>query len=207
MPDYQEGKIYKIVNDVDDEIYMGSTCNTLAKRWGEHKSHMNQKPDRKIYQKMVELGSEHFRIILVENYACNSKIELIAREEYWRKELNATLNMICCGTGLTRKEYTKQRSKQYPHIAKKRIYERKYKKQYLKKKIMCDFCKCTFSRGEKYRHRKTAKHSKALHTQIKQFVKTANQHNESYQQKHLEDVERFTRLSEQLEKALRENSS
>jgi len=27
MPDYQNGKVYKIVNDVDDEEYVGSTCH------------------------------------------------------------------------------------------------------------------------------------------------------------------------------------
>jgi len=68
MPNYQEGKIYKIVNDVDDEIYVGSTCNTLAKRFGDHKSSITKRPKYKIYQKMSEMGVNNFRIILVENY-------------------------------------------------------------------------------------------------------------------------------------------
>src|ERR1700719_1319123 len=100
MPDYQNGKVYKIVNDTDDEIYVGSTCNTLAKRFGDHKYDAKYKPNIKIYQKMNRIGKEHFRIILIEEYPCNNKIQLISREEYWRNELNSTLNMRCCGTGL-----------------------------------------------------------------------------------------------------------
>jgi len=35
--DYSKGKIYKITNDFNDEIYVGSTCDTLVKRFSNHK--------------------------------------------------------------------------------------------------------------------------------------------------------------------------
>ena len=38
MPNYQQAKIYKIVNNVDDEIYVGSTVNRLSKRFSDHKA-------------------------------------------------------------------------------------------------------------------------------------------------------------------------
>ena len=38
MCDYENGKIYKIVNDVDDDIYIGSTTQPLCKRFGDHKA-------------------------------------------------------------------------------------------------------------------------------------------------------------------------
>jgi hypothetical protein len=35
---YHNGKIYKLVNDVDDKVYIGSTCQPLYKRLYEHKN-------------------------------------------------------------------------------------------------------------------------------------------------------------------------
>jgi predicted GIY-YIG superfamily endonuclease len=35
---YENSKIYKLVNDVDDKIYVGSTATTLAKRLYGHKN-------------------------------------------------------------------------------------------------------------------------------------------------------------------------
>jgi hypothetical protein len=37
MPDYENGKIYKLVNEVDDEIYIGSTTVRLCNRKSKHK--------------------------------------------------------------------------------------------------------------------------------------------------------------------------
>jgi len=33
MPDYSKGKIYKILNNIDDDIYVGSTTETLGQKW------------------------------------------------------------------------------------------------------------------------------------------------------------------------------
>ena len=37
--DYGNGKIYKIVNTIDNDIYIGSTCQPLSKRMAWHRSH------------------------------------------------------------------------------------------------------------------------------------------------------------------------
>jgi hypothetical protein len=37
MPDYQNGKIYKLWSPQGEEIYIGSTINSLAKRKTQHK--------------------------------------------------------------------------------------------------------------------------------------------------------------------------
>ena len=36
MVNYQNGKIYKIVCDITDFVCVGSTCQSLNKRWNEH---------------------------------------------------------------------------------------------------------------------------------------------------------------------------
>ena len=38
MPNYQNGKIYKLVSPHTDEIYIGSTVARLCKRFGNHKN-------------------------------------------------------------------------------------------------------------------------------------------------------------------------
>ena len=81
MVNYQDGKIYQIVNDVNSKIYIGSTCQTLCKRMSVHRAFgkglIHKTP---IYLAMHEIGVEHFRILLVQNAPCNSKEELHAIE-------------------------------------------------------------------------------------------------------------------------------
>ena len=36
MNRFKHSKILKIVNDVDDMVYVGRTCRPLQKRWKEH---------------------------------------------------------------------------------------------------------------------------------------------------------------------------
>jgi len=37
MPDFKQGKIYKIVDITSDKTYVGSTCQTLENRLSGHK--------------------------------------------------------------------------------------------------------------------------------------------------------------------------
>jgi high-affinity Fe2+/Pb2+ permease len=89
MPNYQNGKIYKLVNDIDDKIYIGSTVSTLAKRKGQHKGKRESNPKNK---HLNEIGWDTVVIVLIELYPCNSKDELHARERYWIDELKPELN-------------------------------------------------------------------------------------------------------------------
>ena len=66
MPDYSLGKIYKVVNDVNNMIYIGSTCQPLYARMASHRSEGKLlRHDTPIYLAMHEIGVEHFRILLV----------------------------------------------------------------------------------------------------------------------------------------------
>lgn len=89
---YKNGKIYKLVNDVDDKIYVGSSCNILSTRFGWHKKAAKLNPDRRVYNHLNEIGWESVKIILVEEYPCDSKKHLEARERYWIETLKPELN-------------------------------------------------------------------------------------------------------------------
>ena len=70
MPDYQNGKIYKILNNIDGEIYVGSTIETLGQRMAKHRSEA-KRTQNKFYNHMNELGVENLYIELIENFPCN----------------------------------------------------------------------------------------------------------------------------------------
>jgi group I intron endonuclease len=88
-----KGKVYKIINDVDDEVYIGSTTKRLSQRFGNHTQDAINRPTGKIHQKMRDLGNEHFAIELIELYPCETVKELRAREDYWIKQLKPALNV------------------------------------------------------------------------------------------------------------------
>ena len=104
MVNYQNGKIYQIVNDVNSKIYIGSTCQTLCKRMSVHRAFgkglIHKTP---VYLGMHEIGVEHFRILLIQNAPCNSKEELHAIEyevaQRYQKQgtllYNATVDGSC----------------------------------------------------------------------------------------------------------------
>jgi hypothetical protein len=98
MPDYQQGKIYKIISPHTDKIYIGSTIKQyLSQRLAKHKSGFKAwklgKENKVNSYDLIELGD--VEILLLEIYPCNSKDELISRERYWydlNKELAVNKN-------------------------------------------------------------------------------------------------------------------
>jgi hypothetical protein len=75
---YLKGKVYKIVCNVTDDIYYGSTILTLKYRLAKHKTNYNQyKKGKKGFQtsfNIIERGN--YNIYLVENYPCLCKSQL-----------------------------------------------------------------------------------------------------------------------------------
>ena len=73
---YCNGKIYAIKSYQTDKIYIGSTYNTLCKRFNEHKS----KKDIYGTTSKVILNYSDAYIELIENYSCKNRNELNKRE-------------------------------------------------------------------------------------------------------------------------------
>lgn len=88
---YKNGQIYKIINTIDDEFYIGSTISTLQSRFSGHKS-ASIDSDMKICQHMRKHGKNNFRITLIEEYPCDNRCQLELRESYWIHKLKPTLN-------------------------------------------------------------------------------------------------------------------
>ena len=66
--DYKNVKIYLILNNVNDDIYVGSTCQPLSKRFYEHRSRCKTLTNYgKLYPVMRDTGRDNFYIELIEN--------------------------------------------------------------------------------------------------------------------------------------------
>lgn len=133
VKDYQRGKIYKIVCNITDEIYIGSTCEpTLARRLAKHvscfKSWKNQQYGNMSSFKIIE--RDDYYIELLEVFPCNIKEEILLRERYHIKDnicINKNKNPIATI------EEKKEQSKEYREINKDRLKEI-HKDYYMKNK-------------------------------------------------------------------------
>ena len=174
MPDYKNGKIYTIRSPHTEKIYIGSTTQPLHVRLGGHKRF-------NCNSKLLFEASNNVKIELIEEYACNNKMELTKKEgEYIRN--TKCLNKEIAGRTKKEwrednKEYVKERIKKWSednkeHVKKLQKEWREDNKEHLiekgkkwyeknkerrKEKITCD-CGCIINRCCLVRHKKSNKH-------------------------------------------------
>jgi len=80
MPDYKNGKIYKIVCNTTGKIYIGSTTVLLCRRLAGHVNAYNKSK----YSSSKEiLDGGNYSIVLIENVVCETKEQLLKRERYY----------------------------------------------------------------------------------------------------------------------------
>lgn len=126
MERYQHGKIYKIVCNITDKVYIGSTCKKLlSQRLAEHvqsfKRWENGNKKGGITSFQILQGNDYY-IELIELVSCTSKDELLMRERFHIKN-NDCVNYI---KNLNRtNEDFKERSKKYRDKNSDKISERK----------------------------------------------------------------------------------
>ena len=170
--DYKNGKIYQILNNVNDDVYVGSTTQPLCKRLYKHKSNSKVLVECKapLYELMREIGKYIFYIELIESYPCNNIEELRAREGYYIRE-RGSLNKLIAGRthqewNEENKEHIKSYKKQY-HKDNQESINVKLKKYYKdnkesinqkqNEKIQCSICGCYSGKANISTHQKTKK--------------------------------------------------
>jgi hypothetical protein len=127
MPDYGKGKIYTIRCRTNDTlIYVGSTIQSLSKRWGGHKDHSKEeKRKNMLIYRTINNDWNNWFIELYELYPCSCKAELCRREgEIIR--LIANLNVKI--EGRTQKEYYEDHKEQVKEYHKEWYEENKEKR-------------------------------------------------------------------------------
>jgi hypothetical protein len=143
MPDFGNGKIYRI--NVGDRFYIGSTTLSLNQRWCNHKQMIGMRS--RLYRAMAECEGD-MMMWLVENFPCNSRAELVARENFHilqHRDDPQCLNMVLS----------------YRTPEEKRAYH----KQYRETKKQCE-CGAHITAGNLATHRKSKLHRARLENVI-----------------------------------------
>ena len=137
--DYSQAKIYKITNDFNNDIWIGTTCDTLIKKFSVHKAEAirNVRKDCIIQKNIREHGFDRFRIQLIEDFPCDDVYQLRQRQGYYIREMKA-INKYADD-----KDYYEQNKEKINQIASE-IVE-------------CD-CGCSIRRDNLSKHKKTKKH-------------------------------------------------
>ena len=134
--DYSNAKIYCIRNYNDSDVYVGSTCQPLSKRMADHRIAMNSKRQRDfnmtLYVKMRDQGATNSYIELLEEYPCENKEQLRAKEGEYIRSLS-TLNKRIEGRTIEEwrkdnEEHLKEHYKSYYRKNKPKIQQ--YKLEY-----------------------------------------------------------------------------
>ena len=152
--DYKNGKIYQILNNVNDDVYVGSTTQPLCKRLYKHKADTKVR-DCNIHKLIREIGEDKIYIELIESCPCNSREELRAREGYYIRERGTLNNLIAGRTQQEWIEDNKEQLKEYKHKYYKLSMEQEHIRKY--EKVMCDTCGCQSTRNNLARHQQSNK--------------------------------------------------
>jgi hypothetical protein len=151
MVNYKNGKIYKIVNDVNDKFYIGSTTEPyLSNRMSGHRKKHND-----CMSKSLGVDLKECSIILIENYPCKDKNELLRKErEYFDKYKKEGLNIVNKIRPIITKEEKKKLYKDYDYKTYRENNKEKLKldnkKWYDKVKDTEEFKKKNNERKKKY---------------------------------------------------------
>lgn len=78
--------IYKVVNKVNNKVYIGQTVGSLDRRKAVHFSSAVSDSNLPFYRSIRKYGKDNFDWIEVEK--CGTIEELNGREEYWIRKLN-----------------------------------------------------------------------------------------------------------------------
>ena len=133
MNKYHNGKIYKIVDVGYSKCYIGSTCESLSRRFSKHKHHYktHDKDNNKRYCRCFDLfdeyGVDNCKIELIEFFKSDTKDELLAREGQHQQQ-NECINKKISGRNKTQwyednKDRLKEDAREYRDIHREEIKE------------------------------------------------------------------------------------
>jgi hypothetical protein len=85
--------VYKITNDLNEMVYIGTTTRPLCKRISDHRYNAIRRGNTsKLYEYMREIGVERFKIVCVREYKDISKERLKSKEEKYIRRYDSIKN-------------------------------------------------------------------------------------------------------------------
>lgn len=182
-PNYSRAKIYKIISNETNDIYIGSTTKQyLSQRMTAHKYDYKKYLGGKgnYIASFDILKYDDVKIVLLEAYPdCKTRDELHKYEQEWMDKLECVNRHRANRTEEYKKEYNNNRMKKYYHNNKDVISEKvkqhrldnldefreadkircaKYRtnnREFRNSKIECDICSKKIARTNIARHKKT----------------------------------------------------
>ncbi|PSN56876.1 hypothetical protein C0J52_00657 [Blattella germanica] len=133
-----EGRIYRIVNDVDDKVYVGSSKRQLKERMDQHKraSRQTKYAHIPLYMHMNTIGIEHFKIELIEVMTVNNRQELLDKEAIEIRKIDKSKSLNVRGYGV---DQDRRRSTDHERYLRNQEHLRLYAREsYRKKKSLED---------------------------------------------------------------------
>ena len=184
MVNYKDSIIYKIVCNDTGKTYYGSTCkpqlcNRMTQHRANYKKYLEGKTNYTTSFSILEGGNYGYS--LVEEYPCDSKQQLHARERYYI-ENNDCVNKVVPGRSRKEfyaahkeqikayyednKEHIKEQQKSYndAHKEQRKSYNdanKEHIKELHKQIVKCP-CGCEIQKYYLTRHQKTKKHKKLM---------------------------------------------
>ena len=156
--DFSNGKIYRIRSAHSELPYIGSTVDSLEYRFKKHKDKYNSwKRGNSNYNTSHEiLKYDDAYIELVENYPCNSRQELEAREGTYIEIGKNCVNKQRAGSN---GDYSEYHSKWYQNCKERQTELQKapHRKAYRSEKIKCE-CGTWVPRVGMLKHKKMKIH-------------------------------------------------
>lgn len=162
--EYKNSKIYKLISNNSNRIYIGSTTQKLSKRKSKHKSNyiMWKKNTYSYVTSFDIIDDGDIDIILIEDYPCIRKEQLHARERHFIESLTCVNKRV---PGRTRQEYRRDNLelvRKNRKISDKKYYLKnrdniltKKKRDRLKTKVIKDFKNQLAISTKKINRRKT----------------------------------------------------
>lgn len=128
MPDYKDSKIYQIISSQCEQVYIGSTCQTLSMRLAGHRRDYKQFQEGKKQghcRSFQLLDYDDVKIELIEDFPCERREQLLKREGEIIRQRNC-LNVVV--PGRTPKEYNednKEKKRMYNETNKEHLKARR----------------------------------------------------------------------------------
>jgi hypothetical protein len=161
MADFSKGYIYELVNDMNNDVYVGSSLQSESVRFSNHVAKSRDLTwTSLLYRTMRAIGAEHFSLIVLERFPCSSWNELREREEHWKVERNAQLNQRMSAS--ERRKQEKEVSKRY-YVKNREVISEQRRLYYVKNREVilekvkqhgqqsiaskahyCQICECSF---------------------------------------------------------------
>lgn len=169
--------IYKIYNTENDNIYIGSTKQSINARFRNHKHATRQGSSRKIHNQMRDLGVDKFHVVEIDRQEVEDRQSQLKLETEWVERFQSELNI--------RRPYTSDVKK----LEIARTYKQNHKAQIKEynKKFWQDHRETEIERTIKWREDnadKVKNYSKKYGKEHREFLKEKAKKN---RQKTLED--------------------